>query len=219
MEAVQAVGVSTAEDAASTPRGTWQSTPVARPFALPATPELRTVALIRRVQAGDDAAFADLYQLHAIVVQKRARSLLRGSADVEDVVQQVFANVLEALPSYVLGGPDFDHWLARITHNVSIDHLRKHRRVAPLPQEELDRCREASAPEMRGLFGVVPSTSTPSSLNFRRPNNRSWYCFIGSASPRLIAPQCSDARRSPCGRGGSDDHPAAVAPVPGNRKR
>src|SRR5262245_14451068 len=77
--------------------------------------------LARRAQAGDGAALAAIYRRYAPLATATARRLLRGSADVEDVVQETFLIVFEQLgrladPMALRG------WISRIA--VSRVHRR-----------------------------------------------------------------------------------------------
>jgi RNA polymerase sigma factor (sigma-70 family) len=79
-----------------------------------------------------EAAFHTLYDRHA----KRLLAFLGGRvsmAVLDDVNQDVWAKVWQALPAGFRGG-NFRAWVHQIARNVVIDHLRK-RRSEPLPDE------------------------------------------------------------------------------------
>ena len=83
-------------------------------------------ALIRRAQAGDEAAFADLVRKHQQRAWRVARNLVPSDEDAQDLAQEAFLRVFRNLASF-----DFEHgfttWLYRIVTNLAIDHLRKRR--------------------------------------------------------------------------------------------
>src|SRR5690349_17899479 len=83
-------------------------------------------ALIRRAQAGDERAFADLVERHRARAWRVARGLVGSEEDAQDLVQEAFLRVFRSLASF-----DFSHgfttWLYRIVTNLAIDHLRKRR--------------------------------------------------------------------------------------------
>jgi RNA polymerase sigma factor (sigma-70 family) len=79
-----------------------------------------------------ETAFHTLYDRHA----KRLLSFLGGRvsmAVLDDVNQDVWARVWQALPAGFRGG-NFRAWVHQIARNVVIDQLRK-RRNDPLPDE------------------------------------------------------------------------------------
>jgi RNA polymerase sigma factor (sigma-70 family) len=79
-----------------------------------------------------DAAFRHLYDRHA----KRLLAFLGGRvnrAAVDDIHQDVWAKVWQALPTGFHGG-NFRAWLHQVARNVVIDHQRK-RTVEPLADE------------------------------------------------------------------------------------
>jgi RNA polymerase sigma factor (sigma-70 family) len=70
-----------------------------------------------------DAAFRTLYDRHA----KRLLAFLGGRvsmAALDDVHQEVWAKVWQAMPTKY-GGGNFRAWVHQIARNVVIDHLRK----------------------------------------------------------------------------------------------
>lgn len=83
-------------------------------------------ALIARAQEGDTGAFRQLFVRHRQDVTRIVFRMLGPSADVEDVVQDVFLNVYRSLPSF-RGDSKFSTWLYRLTTNVTRMHLRRGR--------------------------------------------------------------------------------------------
>lgn len=83
-------------------------------------------ALIRRAQAGDEAAFAQLVREHQGRAWRVAKNLVGSEEDARDLVQEAFLRVFRNLEGF-----DFEHgfttWLYRIVTNLAIDHLRKRR--------------------------------------------------------------------------------------------
>src|SRR5258706_5852607 len=82
------------------------------------------VALVRRAQAGDQAAFRQLVEKYQSKVFSIIHGVLRNRNDVEDIAQQVFTKVYFALKGF-----DFRSslvtWLYKITVNECYDYLRK----------------------------------------------------------------------------------------------
>ena len=87
------------------------------------------VALVRAAQQ-DRAAFAPLYHRYRHRVYAYLYTRLPHAEDAADLTQQVFVQVLAALPRYRPDGPPFAGWLFRIARNAAVDHQRRQRRIA-----------------------------------------------------------------------------------------
>lgn len=104
-------------------------------------------ALITRAQRGDTAAFRQLFVRHRESVTRLVFRLIGPSADVEDVVQEVFLNVYRSLGSF-RGEAKFSTWLYRLTANVTRMHLRRARSRPKLADVEVPEApRESRPPE------------------------------------------------------------------------
>jgi len=86
--------------------------------------------LVAATRAGDEAAFAILFQRHRRSVTRLAYRFFYRREQVEDIVQESFANAYFALPNY-RGGQErsFIAWLSRITVRACYDALRRSRRI------------------------------------------------------------------------------------------
>lgn len=111
--------------------------------------ELRpALALIRRSQAGDEAAFAALFEQYKNLVYKTAVLLLDSArvaspeAEAEEALQEVFLSVYRSLGNYQPERAAFSTWLYRITVNHCLN--RKRRRL-PWPWLSLERVPAAQA--------------------------------------------------------------------------
>lgn len=80
--------------------------------------------LIRRVQAGDDEAFAELVRAYEKKCFWVAFNLVNHAEDAKDVVQEAFLRVYNAIDRFDLKY-NFYTWLYRIVVNLAIDRLRK----------------------------------------------------------------------------------------------
>ncbi|HUP04522.1 MAG TPA: sigma-70 family RNA polymerase sigma factor [Bryobacteraceae bacterium] len=90
-------------------------------------------ALVRRIQAGDEAAFREVVERYQSKVFSIIHGIVRRRNDVEDIAQQVFAKVYLSIGSF-----DFRSslitWIYKITVNECFDYLRK-RKVRKLVYE------------------------------------------------------------------------------------
>ncbi len=88
--------------------------------------------LVRRATGGDAAAFAALYDHFAPRLRRFLRRQVRGDDHVEDIVQQVFVKMIEALPRYRATGVPFGAWVFRVARNLVIDERRTAHPAAPI---------------------------------------------------------------------------------------
>ena len=81
------------------------------------------------LKQGDQDALRYLYLRFADNVYGYARSMVRDQHEAEDVTQQVFTRLMSSIERYEQRSVPFSSWLLRITHNMSIDHIRRRRAV------------------------------------------------------------------------------------------
>src|SRR3954469_10254270 len=80
--------------------------------------------LARRAAAGDDQAFAVLYQRHHQALYRYCRAILGNSEDAADALQNTMMAAVRALPGeqrQIQVKP----WLFRIAHNESVSVMRR----------------------------------------------------------------------------------------------
>jgi RNA polymerase sigma-70 factor (ECF subfamily) len=104
--------------------------------------------LVRRAQAGDEGAYEELVRKHQHRVVAIASRLLRGSADAEDVAQQVFVKAYFSIRRFDLRSK-FSTWLYKIAVNECWNHLRKKKArplvyEADLSEEQVERIEGAA---------------------------------------------------------------------------
>lgn len=85
--------------------------------------------LIRRCQSGDQKAFRLLYERYAPQVYGFLLGYLRDPGLAEDMTQETFVRVWQALPRYREQG-QFRAWLFRIARRLAID-AERHRKARP----------------------------------------------------------------------------------------
>lgn len=95
---------------------------------LPATGPLDD-ELVAAASSGDEAAFELLFERHRRTVARLAYRFFYTREQVEDIVQESFANAYFALGAF-RGGHEhsFRAWLSRITVRTCYDELRRSRR-------------------------------------------------------------------------------------------
>jgi RNA polymerase sigma-70 factor (ECF subfamily) len=91
--------------------------------------------LVHSAQRGDGDAFRALFERYHRRAYALAFGVVRHQEDALDVVQDAFIKAHKYLDRFE-GNSSFYTWLYRIVMNLSIDHLRKHRRVKPVELDE-----------------------------------------------------------------------------------
>lgn len=90
------------------------------PEMMPAVSSERTT--IDQLEAGDQVAFAALYDRYAPLVYGIARRILDDPVQAEDVTQSVFT-MLWSRPQAFAGG-SFGAWISRVARNAALDVVR-----------------------------------------------------------------------------------------------
>lgn len=110
---------------------------------------------------------ADVVHDYGPKVYRHLKRIFGPSADVEDVYQQVFVEILRALPSF-RGAAKLGTWVRRITWNVAYQEMRVNYRN----KEDV------------GPVDALASTSTEAHLEHRDVLRR-WYALLGGLDPKL----------------------------------
>lgn len=84
-------------------------------------------AIVRRAQAGDEAAFGDVVKLHYEYVFRLVLSVVRNETDARDVAQEVWVAIWKKLGTF-RGESKFTTWLHPIAVRKALDHLRGRKR-------------------------------------------------------------------------------------------
>src|SRR5687768_4319023 len=133
--------------------------------AAPATADVRK--LVERGQAGDRDALEELYLLHFDRIYSYLHMSVGNRHDAEDLTNQTFMKMLEAIDRFEWRKVPLSAWLFRIAHNLAMDHFRAHRRWQPEEEPpEPEHLAEHSAEEAalhsigeRSMFEMIESLS------------------------------------------------------------
>jgi RNA polymerase sigma factor (sigma-70 family) len=99
--------------------------PIARPaIRLQAVPTIDE--LVVRCQAGEPAAFRELFRAHRADVARLVHRMLGPTSDLDDVIQEVFLQVHKSIKDF-RGQSRLSTWLYRVTVNVVLMHRRSAR--------------------------------------------------------------------------------------------
>lgn len=104
------------------------------PMPLALTPPPNAIAATR---AGDPAALAELYGVHGESVRRVAWRILGDPDEAEEVVQDVFVGLPEALRHYREEGA-FEPWLRTLAARTALMRLRAASRRRTVPLTEAD---------------------------------------------------------------------------------
>jgi RNA polymerase sigma-70 factor (ECF subfamily) len=106
-----------------------------------------TARLVLRWQGGDRSAFATIYERYFDRVFSYLRIALNDAHEAEDVTQQVFIQMMEALSRYELRSVPVRGWLFRIVRNHAISQARRSGRMRVEDPEIVDRRRDGAGAE------------------------------------------------------------------------
>lgn len=91
--------------------------------------------MVDAARAGDEAALSEIYSLYFPRVYRYILARTGNTYDAEDLAEEVFMRVIEAIERFQWRDVPFSAWLFRIAHNALISQRRKESargRTAPL---------------------------------------------------------------------------------------
>ncbi|WP_216588540.1 sigma-70 family RNA polymerase sigma factor [Streptomyces brasiliscabiei] len=143
------------------------------------TPPGGEPALIERARAGDQAAFATLYNDNRQAVYRYFYYRLRNRQLSEDLTSETFLRALRRIDTFTWQGRDFGAWLVTIARNLHLDYVKSARARYERPTSEFaelldsgEQDRSAEQNALRGLE-VVEATDTASrALSVLNPAQR-----------------------------------------------
>lgn len=95
------------------------------------------VALVRRAQGGDVAAYSELMHRHQGKIYGLIYNMTSNQQDTEDLVQEVFLKGYKVLKRFQ-GKSSFYTWIYRIAINRTINFLKKRRNRTALSLNDMD---------------------------------------------------------------------------------
>lgn len=105
------------------------------------------------------AEFECLLELHKGILYKVARAYCRNASDLEDLAQEIIAQLWRSFPAFDPRTAKFSTWLYRVALNVSISFYRRERirNHEPLEetQPELLQMTSAVSDEVRMLYDWI----------------------------------------------------------------
>jgi RNA polymerase sigma-70 factor (ECF subfamily) len=80
--------------------------------------------LVARAQAGDQAAFRQLFETYSPLVFRIAARMLGDDHDAADLTQEIFVRIYQKIGA-LRDGQAFHAWITRMAVNMLNDHLRR----------------------------------------------------------------------------------------------
>ena len=104
-----------------------------------------TGALMGRIAAGDESAFAELYDLLAPTVYGIVRRVVRDPAHSEEVTQEVFVELWRKASRFDSARGQVRSWAVTIAHRRAVDRVRSEQSLRD--RQLADAAAPASAPD------------------------------------------------------------------------
>lgn len=122
------------------------------------TEPLADLALVERMQSGDEAALSEFYSRWFPVVSSLISRILKSADDVEDVVEETFWQAWRQAGRFAADRGSVQTWVLTIARSRALDRLRATRR---LREDTIDdgSSTESSA---QSVGSALPSASDPS---------------------------------------------------------
>ncbi len=121
------------------------------------TGSLSDAEVIRRIRAGDRAAFLEFYDRHASLLLSVAARVLGDRREAEDVLQEVCTQIWQKSSGYDSALGSLSSWAAALARNKAIDRIRASTRRRRLVEEIALSAEtlqpEAAASANEALFG------------------------------------------------------------------
>jgi RNA polymerase sigma-70 factor (ECF subfamily) len=119
-----------------------------------------TWALVNAAQAGDMAAYGELFELYFDMVFRFVLFRTGDRALAEDLTSETFVRALRRISSVSYQGRDIGAWFVTIARNLIFDHVKSSRyRLEQTTSEIVELSPSTGGPEQQVLDGAIPSTT------------------------------------------------------------
>ncbi|MBN9100465.1 MULTISPECIES: sigma-70 family RNA polymerase sigma factor [unclassified Pseudonocardia] len=113
-------------------------------------------ALVKAAQAGDMAAFGELFDRYYDVVFRFVLFRMGDRTLAEDITQETFVRALRRITSVSYQGRDIGAWFVTIARNLIFDHVKSSRyRLEQTTAEIVELSPSTSGPEQQVLDGAT----------------------------------------------------------------
>jgi RNA polymerase sigma factor (sigma-70 family) len=150
----------------------------------PAASESDEQALLQRLRSGEDAAFGELFELHAAAVRRLAQSLASDRSEAEDITAETFFRVLQALRRGA-GPRDYVRaYLLTVARRVSWE-WHGARRDVPVTDDELTFGAGADTHSRTAEHSLITTAFTSLPERWRTVL---WQTEVEGEQPAMVAP-------------------------------
>lgn len=112
--------------------------------------------LVRSSQAGDMAAFSDLFERYYDVVFRYVLFRMNDRTLAEDITQETFVRALRRIGSVTYQGRDIAAWFVTIARNLIFDHVKSSRyKLESTTADMVDLSPSTSGPEQQVIDGAT----------------------------------------------------------------
>ncbi|MBR4635135.1 MAG: RNA polymerase sigma factor [Clostridia bacterium] len=106
----------------------------------------------RRYLEGDDEGMVEVIRDHKDGLTLYLAGIVGNIFTAEELTEETFFKLVVKKPRFA-GKSSFKTWLYAIGRNMAIDHLRRSKRVAPIPENASDALAEEEAVESAYIVG------------------------------------------------------------------
>lgn len=121
-----------------------------------------TPQVISRAQAGDAAAFGELYDEYVDTIYRYINYRVGSVQLAEDLTSETFVRALRRLPNYQWQGRDFGAWLVTIARNLIADHFKSGRYRLEMTTDDIlgaaGTAKTSDGPEQQVLESMTNAT-------------------------------------------------------------
>lgn len=133
---------------------------------------LKEALLLARIQAGDETAFVETYELFAPKLYRHALFRTSAPETAEDILSETFVRAWESVRSKATEIRHLKAFLYRIADNLIIDHYRKNARAAVAISDDIEQSLRAPGDPHQDLDDLLQSERLKEALRKLRPESR-----------------------------------------------
>lgn len=157
------------------------------PSGEPASGIANVAQCVARAQAGDGAAFAQLYAAYSDTVYRYLYYRTGRRSTAEDLCSEAFTRALQRLDTFTWQGRDFGAWLVTIARNLVADHFASARFKLEVTTGELPDSNDVERSPEEVVVEALRNSRLLDALNRLPPRMRqvAWLWALGTPPPQI----------------------------------